>query len=177
MQVSFDGLTVSLEDVQDNPARYARQLERAKKSPGYAVCRCQERVAGRLLRLVVRHYGALFHLARWPDDGPNHDELSCPFYAAAPIKDGRTPDALSAIQQAPAGLNVKLDVSLSVRTLERSIRAEGGSSLTTTTRRASPWLSATCLARGWFARLASRFYARLGSVQRTARGRSWRWQA
>ncbi|WP_250528375.1 DUF1173 family protein [Caballeronia sp. GAWG2-1] len=138
--MSFDGLTVALEDVQDNPARYARQLERAKKSPGYAVCRCQERVAGRLLRLVVRRYGALFHLARWPDDGPNYDEISCPFYAAAPIKDGRTPDALSAIQQTPAGLNVKLDASLSVRTLERSIRAEGGSSLTTTTRRAAPLL-------------------------------------
>ncbi|WP_238218273.1 DUF1173 family protein [Caballeronia novacaledonica] len=140
MQVSFDGLTVSLEDVQDNPARYARQLERAKKSPGYAVCRCRERVAGRLLRLVVRRYGALFHLARWPEEGPNHDEISCPFYAAAPIKDGRTPDVLSAIQQTPAGLNVKLDASLSVRTLERSIRAKGGSSLTTTARRAAPLL-------------------------------------
>ncbi|BBQ02749.1 hypothetical protein BSFA1_78770 (plasmid) [Burkholderia sp. SFA1] len=138
MQVSFDGLTVALDDVQNNPVRYARQLERAKKSPGYAVCHCRERVAGKLLRLVVRRYGALFHLARWPDDGPNHDEISCPFYAAASIKDGRTPDALSAIQQTPAGLNVKLDASLSVRTVERSIRAEGGSSLTTTTRRAAP---------------------------------------
>ncbi|MFM0520749.1 hypothetical protein PQR08_25300, partial [Caballeronia jiangsuensis] len=55
-------------------------------------------------------------------------------------QDGRTPDALSAIQQTPAGLNVKLDASLSVRTLERSIRAEGGSSLTTTARRAAPLL-------------------------------------
>ena len=35
VQVSFDNLTVSLEDVQNRPARYARQLERAKKSPGY----------------------------------------------------------------------------------------------------------------------------------------------
>ncbi|SAK73632.1 hypothetical protein AWB80_04134 [Caballeronia pedi] len=64
VQVSFDGLAVALQDVQDNPARYARQLERAKKSPGYAVCRCQERGAGNLLRLVVRRYGELFPLAQ-----------------------------------------------------------------------------------------------------------------
>jgi hypothetical protein len=138
--VSFDGLTVALEDVQDNPARYARQLERAKKSPGYAVCRCRDRVAGKLLRLVVRRSGALFHLARWPDDGPNHDETSCPFYAAASIKDGRTPDALSAIQQTPSGLNVKLDAALSVRTVERSTRAVSSSPVTGTTRRAAPLL-------------------------------------
>jgi hypothetical protein len=140
VQVSFDGLTVALEDVQNNPARYARQLEHAKKSPGYVVCRCRERGAGKLLRLVVRRYRALFHLARWPDDGPNHDEISCPFYAAASTKARRTPDALSAIQQTPAGLNVKLDASLSVRTVERPTRAKGGSSLTGTTRRAAPLL-------------------------------------
>ncbi|MEZ2354458.1 DUF1173 family protein [Caballeronia sp. RCC_10] len=38
-------------------------------------------------------------------------------------------------------MNVKLDAALSVRTVGRSIRAEDGSSLTTTTRRAAPLLA------------------------------------
>jgi hypothetical protein len=37
----------------------------------------------------VRSYGALSHLARWPDDWPNHDEISCQFYAAASAQNGR----------------------------------------------------------------------------------------
>ncbi|SAL81785.1 hypothetical protein AWB74_06057 [Caballeronia arvi] len=75
-QIFFDGITVALEEVQDNPARYARRLERAKVSPGYDVCRCTTGLGSNPLRLVVRRYGALFHLARWPekvrDTTPSH---------------------------------------------------------------------------------------------------------
>ncbi|MDR5776354.1 MULTISPECIES: DUF1173 family protein [unclassified Caballeronia] len=139
VHVSFDNLTVSLEDVQNSPARYARQLERAKKSPGYAACRCNSASAGQPLRLVVRRYGALFHLARWPDEGPRHNS-QCPFYAAAAAAGKSKSDAADAIQQTPAGLNVKLDASLFVKTVESSPRLSANTSGTGRTRRAAPLL-------------------------------------
>ncbi|MFM0136423.1 DUF1173 family protein [Caballeronia grimmiae] len=139
VHVSFDNLTVLLEDVQNSPARYARQLERAKKSPGYAVCRCNAAGAGQPLRLVVRRYGALFHLARWPDEGPHHNS-KCPFYAAAAATGKSKSDAADAIQHTPAGLNVKLDASLFVKTVETSPRLSANTSGTGKTRRAAPLL-------------------------------------
>ncbi|CAL8481019.1 DUF1173 family protein [Caballeronia sp. S22] len=117
VHVSFDNLTVSLEDVHNSPARYARQLKRAKKSPGYAQCQCNAAGAGQPLRLVVRRYGALFHLARWPDEGPHHNS-KCPFYAGAAATGKSKSDAADAIQHTPTGLNVKLDATLFVKTVE-----------------------------------------------------------
>jgi hypothetical protein len=139
-QVSFDGLTIALEEVQDNPARYARHLERAKRSPGYAVCRCKPADAGTPLRLVVRRCGALFHLARWPDEGPRHDSWSCSFYASATSADGVNADTLDAIRQTPNGLNVRLDASLAVRTLERVARSASNPLGAGATRRTAPLL-------------------------------------
>ncbi|WP_061160404.1 DUF1173 family protein [Caballeronia temeraria] len=133
-------MTVALEEVQDNPARYARQLERAKVSSGYAVCRCTTGAGGDPLRLVVRRYGALFHLARWPDEGPRHDAQSCSFYAAGPSADSANPDSLDAIRQTPAGLNVKLDASLAVRTVEPVPRSASNLSGAGPTRRCAPFL-------------------------------------
>ncbi|WP_409018313.1 DUF1173 family protein [Caballeronia sp. LZ035] len=139
-KVFFDGITVALEEVQDNPARYARQLERAKVSPGYPVCRCTTGAGGDPLRLVVRRYGALFHLARWPNEGPRHDAQSCSFYAAAPCADSANPDSLDAIRRTPVGLNVKLDASLAVRTVERVTRSASNLSGVRPTRRSAPLL-------------------------------------
>ncbi|WP_050455465.1 DUF1173 family protein [Candidatus Burkholderia verschuerenii] len=115
--VSFDGLTVTLEEVQDNPAKYARELERAKKSPGYAVCRCKSGPGGTPLRLVIRRYGALFHLARWPEEGYLHDPATCPFHALPTNDQHEGEESFEAICQTPDGLNVRLDTSLSVRTV------------------------------------------------------------
>ncbi|WP_250518900.1 DUF1173 family protein [Caballeronia sp. ATUFL_M1_KS5A] len=139
VHVSFDSLTVPLEDVQNSPARYARQLERAKKSPGYAVCRCNAAGGGEPLRLVVRRYGALFHLARWPDEGPHHNS-KCPFYATAAATGNGKADAADAIQHTPTGLNVKLDATLFVKTVETSPRLSATNSGAGRTRRAAPLL-------------------------------------
>jgi hypothetical protein len=57
-QVSFDGGTFELEDVQENPAHFARRLERAKITPGFALCLCRSRGAN--LRLVIRRYRSPF---------------------------------------------------------------------------------------------------------------------
>lgn len=139
--VSFDGLTVPLDQVQDNPARYARQLERAKKAPGYAVCCCRSAQADKPLRLVIRRNGTLFHLARWPDDGQRHDARSCAFFSSASSSDKAGRDALDAIQHTPTGLNVKLDASLSVRTVARASRSSTDHPTSAAVRRAAPLLA------------------------------------
>jgi len=137
--ISFDGLSVPLEEVQDNPARYATRLERAKKTPGYAVCRCKPSLNDAPLRLVVRRYGALFHLARWPEEGFKHDAVYCPFFADRPASE-QTGSAQDAIRNTPDGLNVKLDVSLTVRTVERAARSADPSNTRSAGRKSAPLL-------------------------------------
>ncbi|MFM0027460.1 DUF1173 family protein [Paraburkholderia madseniana] len=125
--------------MQDNPARFATRLERAKKSPGYAVCCCRPSPGDTPLRLVVRRYGALFHLARWPDEGYRHDRDKCTFFAEPGPTEESPGRAHDAIRNTPAGLNAKLDVSLSVRTVGTVTRgASTGASRST--RRSAPLL-------------------------------------
>jgi len=137
--ISFDGFSVPLEEVQDNPARYATRLERAKKIPGYAVCKCKPSLDDVPLRLVVRRYGALFHLARWPEEGFKHDAVSCPFFASRSASEP-TGSAQDAIRNTPDGLNVKLDVSLTVRTVERAARSTDSSNTRSAGRKSAPLL-------------------------------------
>jgi hypothetical protein len=138
--ISFDGISQPLEEVQDNPARFARNLERAKKSPGYAVCGCKPSSVSSPLRLVIRRYGKLFHLARWPDEGAKLDTNTCPFFfeSSPGAESGTT--AQDAIRSTPDGLSAKLDISLSVRTVDR-VQPSGGSTRTRTAgRRSAPLL-------------------------------------
>jgi hypothetical protein len=65
-----------LEKVLESPADYARTLERAKTLRGYAECGCN--MASPRPKLVIRHHGNIFILARWPDDPRPHHE-GCPF--------------------------------------------------------------------------------------------------
>lgn len=114
--VSFDGGTFPLSDVQENPARYVRRLERAKVTPGYATCECVARATP--LQLVIRRYGSLLHLAGWPDDGHRHDR-NCAFFKdpnASPVTSGG--DSTAAIIATPTGLNVRLDAALTLRETE-----------------------------------------------------------
>ncbi|SAL06908.1 hypothetical protein AWB81_07817 [Caballeronia arationis] len=138
--VSFDGITVALTEVQDNPAKYARALERAKKVPGHAVCRCLPESPRAPLRLVIRRYGALFHLARWPDDGHRHNAKTCSFYRAVSQPDRSSSDTLAAIRTIAGGLDVKLSTSLSVRTVGQSTRQSSDQTSSGTSRRPAPLL-------------------------------------
>lgn len=138
--VSFDNGTFPLEDVQENPARYVKRLERAKVSPGYAVCLCEQRPTP--LQLVIRRYGTLLHLAGWPEDGHRHKRGSCPFY-----KDPDAPrttsegDSNAAIMATPTGLNVKLDASLTLRETTSGSRGTGTQSAGRTSRRSASLLA------------------------------------
>ncbi|MGF6649595.1 hypothetical protein OKW34_000157 [Paraburkholderia youngii] len=139
--VRFDGLVTSLEDVQDNPARFATRLERAKRSPGYAECLCRCAAGGQPLRLVVRRYGALFHLARWPEEGVHHDRDICSFFAEPAESGPSSGPELEAIRTTPMGINARLDISLTVRTVGTVIRERAASDSThSATRRSAPLL-------------------------------------
>ncbi|MDN7683065.1 DUF1173 family protein [Burkholderia cenocepacia] len=137
-KVSFSGIAIPLDDVQENPAAFVRQLERAKINPGYAQCLC--RGAAAPLRLQIRRYGSLLHLAGWPDEGPMHDRQSCSFHKNPADGTSETGKTLPGIVATAAGLRAKLDVALTQRTIgvvSKGPRQAGGS---TTSRRSAPLL-------------------------------------
>ncbi|MFM0756074.1 DUF1173 family protein [Paraburkholderia strydomiana] len=138
--VSFDNGTFPLADVQDNPARYVKRLERAKVSPGYAVCLCASHRTP--LQLVIRRYGSLLHLAGWPEDGHRHKRDSCPFYKDpdAP-RAARGGDSKAAIMATPTGLNVKLDAALTLRETATGSRGSTGQPTGRTSRRSASLLA------------------------------------
>jgi hypothetical protein len=114
IHVEFDNRSFELLDVLEFPARYVHELERARNTVGHAECKCTSHAEP--LRLVIRRYRSLYHLAGWPDDGARHNaELPCPFY-----KDGSKPSSTptstqAAIRKTASGLNVRLDVVFTPR--------------------------------------------------------------
>jgi hypothetical protein len=159
--VSFSGIRVSLADVQEHPSRHARALERAKVTPGYALCHCREHAPR---KLVIRRYGSLFHLAGWPDDGVHHGE-GCDFRKDVQNQTSGSNDSTAAIIAGPDGLNVRLDASLMQRdALTSSARTRKVTGSARASRRSAPllafiqalWHSAgltswagASMARGW----------------------------
>jgi len=137
--VSFDGETVPLGDVQDNPARYVKRLERAKVTPGYAVCLCTTGIAP--LQLVIRRYGSLLHLAGWPEDGHRHKK-DCDFFKDPNVeKPADVGDSTAAILATPTGLNVKLDAALTMRETATGSRSSTPSTSTRQSRRSATLLA------------------------------------
>ncbi|MGT0193759.1 DUF1173 family protein [Burkholderia pyrrocinia] len=137
-RVSFAGVAVQLDDVQENPAAFVRQLERAKINPGYAQCLC--RGAAPPLRLQIRRYGSLLHLAGWPDEGPMHDRQSCSFHKDPSDGTSETGKALPGIVATSAGMRAKLDVALRQRTVGAVSKGLRPASAPTTSRRSAPLL-------------------------------------
>ncbi|MCP3712283.1 DUF1173 family protein [Paraburkholderia sp. CNPSo 3274] len=136
-EVSFDGERVPLTEVQENPARFARRLERAKIVPGFAQCHCRTDAPR---KLVIRRYGSLFHLAGWPDDGVHHAE-GCEFRKTPGAAAGDGSDSTAAIVIDADGLNVRLDASLLQREVASGPRARSHTTSNGTSRRAAPLLA------------------------------------
>lgn len=136
--ISFSGIAVPLDDVQENPAAFVRQLERAKINPGYAQCLCRGRTAP--LRLQIRRYGSLLHLAGWPEEGPMHDRQACSFYKDPSDGTSESCKALPGIVATAAGLRAKLDVALTQRTVGAVSKGPRQASAPTTSRRSAPLL-------------------------------------
>ncbi|OXJ06865.1 DUF1173 family protein [Burkholderia sp. AU6039] len=137
-KVSFSGIAVPVDDVQENPAAFVRQLERAKINPGYAQCLC--RGAASPLRLQIRRYGSLFHLAGWPDEGPLHDRLTCSFHKDPSDGGNESGKTLPGIVATAAGLRAKLDVALTQRTVGAVSKGPRQAGAPPTSRRSAPLL-------------------------------------
>jgi hypothetical protein len=135
--ISFDGGAFELKDVQENPARYVARLERAKITPGFALCLCVTPPR----QLVVRRYGRLLHLAGWPEDGHTH-RSSCPFHKDADALKAGGGDNQAAIVASAVGLNAKLDIALTQRDVISGPRQAGKpSGAPRTSRRAAGLLA------------------------------------
>ncbi|MFL9886793.1 DUF1173 family protein [Paraburkholderia agricolaris] len=139
--VSFDNAEHPLSDVQENPARYVSRLERAKVTPGYAICLCVAHPEP--LRLVIRRYGKFCHLAGWPEDGHRHfsgsaGQSACVFYKGpetqSPAGGG---DTSAAIIVTPAGINAKLDIALTQREVSSGTQPNPAAGKPATSRRAA----------------------------------------
>lgn len=144
-RVSFDNAEYALGDVQENPARYVSRLERAKVTPGHAICLCVSRAQP--LRLVIRRYGKFCHLAGWPEDGHRHfpgtaGQPACVFYkdpeAQSPAAGG---DTSAAIVVTPMGINAKLDIALTQREVSSGAQRNVGAGQPATSRRAATLLA------------------------------------
>lgn len=107
LRVAFDNRTYPLSEVLEFPARYTRELERARKLVGWAECKCVYHNTP--LRLVIRRYGSMYHLAGWPDDGLRHAK-ECPFYKDGTDAAIKAAPADAAIRKTTKGLDARLDV-------------------------------------------------------------------
>ncbi|MGQ7932181.1 DUF1173 family protein [Paraburkholderia sp. D1E] len=143
--VSFDNAEHPLSDVQENPARYVSRLERAKVTPGYAICLCATRAEP--LRLVIRRYGKFCHLAGWPEDGHRHfsgsaGQPACLFYKDLETQSSAAGgDTSAAIVVTPMGINAKLDIALAQREVSTGTQRTTVAGQPTTSRRAATLLA------------------------------------
>jgi len=111
IEVKFDNRKFVLEDVLEFPARYVRSLEIARTTPGWAECQCQGQAMTPALRLVIRRYGQMYHLAGWPEDGHRH-HIDCRFRKDASSAIASVAPISAAIRMTAAGMNVRLDAAL-----------------------------------------------------------------
>lgn len=108
--VRIGGNEFPLDDVLEEPGRYARQLERAKTVQGFAECGCGSRRPRP--KLVIRRPRDIFLLARWPEQAHLHAE-GCPFNRQALAKSGAG-DNLDPFRMKEGHHDIRLDASLSV---------------------------------------------------------------
>lgn len=111
--VRIGGNEYPLDEVLEDPGRYARHLERAKTIQGFAECGCTE--SRPRPKLVIRRHRDIFLLARWPEQAFRHAN-GCPFHRKTQGMSGAT-DSLDAFRMRDGRHDIRIDASLSVSTL------------------------------------------------------------
>lgn len=109
--VRLAGQQVRLEALRTHAARFGKLAATAKAEVGHAHCLCRPEP----LRLVIRHRGDKYFLARWPGQGPDHDQ-GCPFHQPDGTLTGRSAYADSAIVESPTGTTIRFDTPLTSST-------------------------------------------------------------
>lgn len=110
--VRIGGAEFPLDDVLEDPGRFARQLERAKTVQGFAECGCTS--SRPRPKLVIRRHRDIFLLARWPDQAHHHGG-ACPFHRQAQSKT-KVVDSLDAFRVRDGHHDIRLDATLSAST-------------------------------------------------------------
>ncbi|MDK2661483.1 DUF1173 family protein [Cupriavidus consociatus] len=108
--VRIGGNEFPLDDVLEDPGRYARHLERAKTVQGFAECGCSTRRPRP--KLVIRRHRDIFLLVRWPEQA-HHHAAGCPFNRQALAKSGASGN-LDPFRMKDGHHDIRLDASLSV---------------------------------------------------------------
>jgi Protein of unknown function (DUF1173) len=133
--VELAGRRFSLEDLQEEPAKYAHWFKKARAEVGHGTCLCNSQ----RLRLQIRLRDGLFHLAVWPREGEAHERRGktrgsnqgCDFYHASTESSGKGGYATAAIVERDDGsIDIAASTPLKVRAEEREAgvpRAESSS--------------------------------------------------
>lgn len=108
-------------DVLDNLAHYKDELERARSQKLTVKCLCN---ANEPL-LSIRSVKAGFILARWPLTGPTHNKAICRFHSPDSESASHSARAKKAFISTEKGLDIKLDVPITV-TIGPITPREGG---------------------------------------------------
>ena len=110
-QVLAAGTLVDVSDYESNPARFSRELSRAKAEHGFALCLCSEPRPQLVIRRIGSTEGDRYFLATWPNNGTAHARACRFFRSEEQYEDART-RALAAVLEGDDGFNIKPGFSL-----------------------------------------------------------------
>lgn len=121
--VYANGETISIEEYENNPNRFARQLSSAKATTGHAQCQCKAPYPKLVIRRVSKKQGDTYLLATWPFQGAQHAP-QCRFYVPdSQYATGGGP-RLPAVQETEDGFSIK--PGFSMRRIAAGVKPEPG---------------------------------------------------
>lgn len=129
-QVLAAGVAIGIADYEADPARFSRDLSRAKAEHGHALCLCTEPRPQLVVRRMPGVEGDRYFLATWPNGGTAHAH-GCSFFRSEDQYEDARARALAAVIEDDSGFNIKPSFSL------RRVEA-GSEDVTRSTPRSEP---------------------------------------
>jgi hypothetical protein len=105
------GVAIGIADYEADPARFSRDLARAKAEHGHALCLCTEPRPQLVVRRVPGPEGDRHFLATWPNGGTAHAR-GCRFFRSEDQYEDARARAQAAVIEDEGGFNIKPGFSL-----------------------------------------------------------------